>query len=339
MVSCCMVSQRIVTWLRSSIGSVGLALALTAAFGTAPALAEKVVPESREQVNYSYAPLIKQVAPAVVNIYTKRTIRQSRSMMFDDPVFKRFFEDRFSFGPQRDRQQSSLGSGVMVGEGGVVVTNRHVINGADEITVVLSDRREFDARIILSDERSDLAVLQIDAEGEDLPYLAFENSDDIEVGDLVFAIGNPFGVGQTVTSGIVSAVARTEVGTSDYEFFIQTDAAINPGNSGGALVGLDGKLYGVNTVILSRSGGSHGVGFAIPANMVAHVVESALTDGKVIRPWLGGSGQQVTAGIAESVGLDRPTGVLVNHIHPKGPAKAAGLQVGDIMLEIGGQEV
>ena len=305
----------------------------------APVQAEKVVPESRAQAQLSYAPLIREVAPAVVNIYTKRTVRQSRSMMFDDPVFQRFFGDRFSFGPQRERQQHSLGSGVLVGEGGIVITNGHVIAGADEITVVLNDRREFEAELILSDDRTDLAVLRIDAGDEDLPYLAFEDSDDIEVGDLVFAIGNPFGVGQTVTSGIVSAVARTEVGVNDYEFFIQTDAAINPGNSGGALVGLDGKLYGINTVILSRSGGSHGVGFAIPANMVSRVVESALTDGKVIRPWFGASGQTVTADIADSLGLERPSGVLINSLYDGGPADESGLEIGDVVLEIEGREV
>ena len=307
--------------------------------GPSWAQAEKGVPESREQVMLSYAPVVRQVSPAVVNIYTSRTVRQSRSMMFDDPIFQRFFGDRFTFGPQRERQQNSLGSGVLVREGGIVITNGHVIAGADEITVVLNDRREFKADVILADDRTDLAVLRIDAGDEELPYLTFQNSDDIEVGDLVFAIGNPFGVGQTVTSGIVSAVARTEVGISDYEFFIQTDAAINPGNSGGALVGLDGTLYGINTVILSRSGGSHGVGFAIPANMVARVVDSALTDGKVIRPWLGAAGQTVTADIADSLSLDRPTGVLVNNIYDGGPADDSGLEIGDVVLTIEGREV
>ncbi|MFN3233736.1 MAG: Do family serine endopeptidase [Alphaproteobacteria bacterium] len=303
---------------------------------------EKIIPPSREAVQYSYAPLIREVAPAVVNIYTTRMVQRSRSLMFNDPFFRQFFGDRFGRGddePQERKQNHSLGSGVLVGEGGVVVTNNHVVAGADEIVVVLADRREFVAEVIVADERTDLAVLRIDTNGEDLPHLTFQDSDDVEVGDLVFAIGNPFGIGQTVTSGIVSAVARTQVGISDYEFFIQTDAAINPGNSGGALVGIDGTLYGINTVILSRSGGSHGVGFAIPANMVSRVVSDAITEGKVVRAWLGASGQPVTSALAESLGLDRPIGALVNSIYEGGPADDAGLEVGDVVLEIEGNPV
>jgi Do/DeqQ family serine protease len=322
----------------STVVLVAMVTGLITGLG-APARAEKVVPDASSGIEYSYAPLIKQVAPAVVNIYTTRTIRQSRQSPFSGSIFEQFFGDRFSFGSPGERQQSSLGSGVIVGADGVVVTNRHVIAGADEITVALADRREFIAELVLEDERSDLAVLRIDTQGEILPSLAFRDSDDVEVGDIVFAIGNPFGVGQTVTSGIVSGVAVSDIGISDYESFIQTDAAINPGNSGGALIGLDGTLFGINTVILSRSGGSHGVGFAIPSNLVARVVESALTDGKIIRPWFGASGQTVTSDIAESLGLDRPRGVMINAIHQGGPADRGGIQVGDVIMDLMGREM
>lgn len=303
-----------------------------------PATAERVVPTSPAQVEYSYAPVIADVAPAVVNIYTKRIVRNNGNRLLNDPFFKQFFGDRFSFGPQ-ERVQNSLGSGVVVRPDGIVVTNNHVIQGADQITVALSDRREFEAEVVLTDERTDLAILKISPGGEPLKYLEFRDSDTVLVGDIVFAIGNPFGVGKTVTSGIVSAVARSEVGVSDFQSFIQTDAAINPGNSGGALVGLDGRLFGINTVILSRSGGSNGVGFAIPSNMVSYVVDSALTDGKVVRPWLGVSGQPVTSDIAQSVGLDRPGGVLINELYRDGPAEKAGLRVGDIVTEAMGRDV
>ncbi|MDX1580234.1 MAG: Do family serine endopeptidase, partial [Alphaproteobacteria bacterium] len=293
--------------------------------------------DTAPQQMYSYAPLVQQVAPAVVNIYTKRTIRTSGSSLFNDPFFRRFFGEEF--GQPREREQRSLGSGVIVRKDGIVVTNRHVIAGADQITVSFADRREFEAELILEDEQTDLAVLRIDAGAEDLPALEFADSDTAQVGDIVFAIGNPFGVGQTVTSGIVSAMARTEVGVSDYDFFIQTDAAINPGNSGGALVGMDGKLYGINTVILSRSGGSHGIGFAIPANMVSRVVKGAITDGKIVRPWLGAGGQAVDNDLAQSIGLDRPGGVMINRLYGGGPAENAGLRAGDVVLSVNGFEI
>ncbi|MBI1182567.1 MAG: Do family serine endopeptidase [Alphaproteobacteria bacterium] len=298
--------------------------------------AAKVVPQDPSFLNYSYAPLIKKVAPAVVNIYTTRMVRNAGPLIFNDPFFQQFFGDRFGGQPQ---EQRSLGSGVIVRPNGIVVTNHHVIDGADEIVVVLNDRREFKAKVVVDDERSDLAVLKLDTDSTSLPTLQFRDSDSIEVGDVVFAIGNPFGVGQTVTHGIVSAVARTQMGISDYEFFIQTDAAINPGNSGGALVGLDGKLFGINTMILSRSGGSQGVGFAIPANMVARVVDAALNGGKIIRPWFGATGQEITADLADSLGLDRPGGVLINGVYKGGPADRAGLKVGDIVLELDGRQV
>src|SRR5579864_5187850 len=238
-----------------------------ASFSIAP-VAEaqnRAPPTSRDVIRLSFAPVVKKAAPAVVNVYSRRVV-QTRSPFFDDPMFRQFFGDQSPFGLPRQRVQQSLGSGVILDASGIIVTNRHVVQAAEEITVVLSDRREFEAKLLLSDEHADLAVLKIDAHDEKLPTLELGDSDQVEVGDLVLAIGNPFGVGQTVTSGIVSALARTGIG-SDVSSFIQTDAAINPGNSGGALVDLDGKLVGINTAIFSQSGGSVGIGFAIPANM------------------------------------------------------------------------
>lgn len=290
---------------------------------------EVVTPQSAEQVKLSFAPVVKQTAPAVVNIYTSRTVQVSNS-------FYRFFFDR---GMPRDRVQRSLGSGVIVRGDGVIVTNNHVVGDADEVRVVLADRREFEAEVLLADERTDLAVLKIDTQNEVLPTLALGDSDALDVGDLVIAIGNPFGVGQTVTSGIVSAVARTGVGISDYQFFIQTDAAINPGNSGGALVGLDGKLIGVNTAIFTRSGGSIGLGFAIPANMVEVIVDAAVNDGRIQRPWFGAEGQPVTSDIAQSLGLPLPSGVLINNVYEASPAESAGIQAGDVVLAVNGRNV
>jgi serine protease Do len=299
---------------------------------------DKVVPNSRTEIVLSFAPVVKQVAPAVVNIYAQRIVRQrSLSPLFDDPFFRRFFGE--SFGTQRQEVQNSLGSGVIVDESGLVVTNHHVVAGASEITVVLSDRREFAAELVVDDERSDLAVLRIDPRGEKLPVVALKDSDQAEVGDLVLAIGNPFGVGQTVTSGIVSALARTQVDISDFNSFIQTDAAINPGNSGGALVTLDGKLIGINTAIYSRSGGSIGIGFAVPSNMVRTVIASARNGGGIMRPWLGLFGQGVTVDLAEGLGLDRPQGVIVSQIYQSGPADQAGLQLGDVIVSVDGRPV
>ena len=301
-------------------------------------MAQKRVPENRAQIGLSFAPLVKRVAPAVVNIYAKRAIQARRSPFFDDPFFRRFFGENF-LGRPRSRIQNSLGSGVILGAEGIVVTNHHVIDKAEEITVVLSDRREFDAKVVLTDERTDLAVLRVDTGGEKLPFLEFHDSDELDVGDLVLAIGNPFGVGQTVTSGIVSALARAARGVSDFSFFIQTDAAINPGNSGGALVTMDGRLVGINTAIYSRSGGSLGIGFAIPSNMVRTVVASAVKGGKLVRPWFGAAGQAVTPDLAASLGLKRPVGVIISNIYPKGPAARAGLRIGDVITAINGREV
>ncbi len=307
-----------------------------------PAVAakEKVIPASRAEVESSYAPLVKRVAPAVVNVFSRRPVKEvRRSPFFDDPFFRRFFGEDFRFGRPQKRMQDSLGSGVVVRSEGVIVTNYHVVKGSDEIKVALADRREFEARLVLADERTDLAVLRIDTGDEQLPSLRLRDSNELEVGDIVLAIGNPFGVGQTVTSGIVSALARTPVGITDFGFFIQTDAAINPGNSGGALVTLDGKLAGINTAIYSRSGGSMGIGFAIPANMVAAVIKGVLEGGRLRRPWLGVSGQTVTPEIASSLGLDRPGGIIVSGVYKSGPADRGGVRIGDVIIGIDGREV
>ena len=302
-------------------------------------LAQKRVPESRQEITLSFAPLVKKAAPAVVNIYTKRVVQSRQSPFLNDPFFRQFFGDAFNFGNGRKRVENSLGSGVIVRSEGIIVTNHHVIDKADPITVVLADRRELDAKVILSDEKTDLAILRVDTGGEKLPILEFHDSDELEVGDLVLAIGNPFGVGQTVTSGIISALARAAEGVSDYSFFIQTDAAINPGNSGGALITLDGRLAGINTAIYSRSGGSQGIGFAIPGNMVRRVVEGAVSGAKLVRPWFGATGQSVTTDLAGALGLRRPVGVLISDLYPGGPAQRAGLQPGDVVTEINGREV
>ena len=305
-----------------------------------PAAAEKQVPASKDQIQLSFAPLVKKAAPAVVNIYTRKVVRRrAMAPLFDDPFFRRFFGEGFGFETPRAPVQNSLGSGVIVGADGLVITNHHVIEGADEITVVLADRREFEAKVVGTDKRSDLAVLRLDTGGEALPFLELRDSDELQVGDLVLAIGNPFGVGQTVTSGIVSALARTQVGISDLRSFTQTDAAINPGNSGGALIGMDGRLVGINTAIFSKSGGSLGIGFAIPSNMVRTVIAGITGGGRLVRPWLGAWGQGVGADIAASLGLARPAGVLVNAVHAAGPAGRAGVKVGDVLLAVNGHEV
>jgi Do/DeqQ family serine protease len=315
------------------------------AFSTAVLLAAIVVAGASAQerrvpgineLRLSYAPVVQHVAPAVVNVYAAKTV-QNRNPLFDDPIFRRFFGVPGGGGPQVQR---SLGSGVIVDSSGLIVTNVHVIEGADEVKVSLADKREFEATIVLKDKRSDLAVLQIKDSHERFPTLDFANSDALQVGDVVLAIGNPFGVGQTVTHGIVSALARTQVGVTDYQFFIQTDAAINPGNSGGALVDLTGRLVGINTAIFSRSGGSQGVGFAIPANMVRVVVASAKGgSGAVKRPWLGAKLQAVTADIADSMGLKRPAGALVASVLSGSPADRAGLKAGDVIVSVDGQSV
>ncbi len=297
---------------------------------------ERVLPNSLNQLRLSYAPIVQRVQPAVVNVYAAKVIQNSNPLL-DDPIFRRFFGVP---GQQPEQMQRSLGSGVMVDPSGLVVTNNHVIEGADQVKVSLADKREFEAEIILKDSRSDLAVLRLKDAKEKFPTLDFANSDELLVGDVVLAIGNPFGVGQTVTHGIVSALARTQVGITDYQFFIQTDAAINPGNSGGALVDMTGKLAGINTAIFSRSGGSQGIGFAIPANMVRVVVASAKGGGTAVkRPWLGARLQAVTPEIAETLGLPRPTGALVASVVSGSPAARAGVKLSDLIMSIDGQAV
>jgi Do/DeqQ family serine protease len=286
--------------------------------------------------------VVQRVAPAVVNVYAAKTV-QNRNPLFEDPIFRRFFGvpgGGPGGGGPGSQVQRSLGSGVIVDGTGLIVTNNHVVEGADEMKVSLSDKREFEATLVLKDQRTDLAILRIKGATEKFPFLDFANSDALEVGDIVLAIGNPFGVGQTVTHGIVSALARTQVGITDYQFFIQTDAAINPGNSGGALVDLTGKLVGVNTAIFSRSGGSQGVGFAIPANMVQVVVASAKGGSSAVkRPWLGAKLQQVTPEIADSMSLKRPAGALIASVATAGPAAKAGLKAGDVITSVDGQAV
>jgi Do/DeqQ family serine protease len=303
---------------------------------------ERRVPASPNELRLSYAPVVQRAAPAVVNVYAAKTV-SVRNSLFDDPIFRRFFGapgGPGGPGGPGEQMQRSLGSGVLVDATGLVVTNNHVIEGADQVKVSLSDKREFEAEIVLKDSRSDLSVLRIKAQNERFPALEFADSDALEVGDVVLAIGNPFAVGQTVTHGIVSAVARTQVGITDYQFFIQTDAAINPGNSGGALVDLGARLIGINTAIFSRSGGSQGIGFAIPANMVRVVVASAKSGGSTVkRPWLGARLQAVTPEIAESLGLKRPTGALIASVTPASPAGRAGLKSSDLIVAIDGQAV
>jgi Do/DeqQ family serine protease len=321
---------------RLRIPAVLAAVSLGFAALAQPAAAqERRVPESLGQLQLSFAPIVQRAAPAVVNVYAAHLV-ENRNPFFDDPFFRQFFGG----GVPGEQVQRSLGSGVIIDPSGLVVTNFHVIKDASEIKVALADKREFDAAIVLKDQRSDLAVLRIKDAHERFPTLEFGDSDRLQVGDVVLAIGDPFGVGQTVTHGIVSAVARTEVGISDYQFFIQTDAAINPGNSGGALVDMSGRLIGINTAIYSRSGGSQGIGFAIPSNMVRVVVASAKGGSKAVqRPWLGAKLQQVTPDIADSLGLKRPSGALVASVVADSPAARAGIRTGDVIVSVDGTEV
>lgn len=297
----------------------------------------KKIPDSNEEMQLSFAPLVKQAAPAVVNIYSTRKIQvKDTSPFINDPLFRHFFGNNFGTGVT-ERQENSLGSGVIVKADGLIITSNHVIEKSDAIHVVLADRREFEAKVILSDEKTDLALLKINA--KDLPFLSLMNSDNLEVGDIVLAIGNPFGVGQTVTQGIISATARTTVGISDYQFFIQTDASINPGNSGGALITTNGKLAGINTAIYTQSGGSNGIGFAIPANMVTTVIEHGVEGDKIVRPWLGVTARPVTQEVATALGMDKPKGALIETLYPNGPFQSAGMKVGDVVLTIDGVSI
>ncbi len=317
-------------WLPYLLGTALLGGPAIAHAQQVPADVTRVVPSSQSQVQLSYSPVVKQTAPAVVNVFTSRTVKtRARSSFFDQ-----------MFGMQRaprDRVESSLGSGVIVRSNGIIVTNAHVVKGADELKVVLSDRREFEAKVVAQDEETDLAILRIDTEGELMPTLRVGADSEPEIGDIVLAIGNPFGVGQTVTSGIISALGRTNV--SDISSAIQTDAAVNPGNSGGALVNLNGELIGVNTAIFSRSGGSNGIGFAIPSELVERAIDSALSEGRIVRPWIGARTNGVDATMAAALGLDRARGAVINEILKGGPADKAGLDKGDVILSVAGADI
>ena len=305
---------------------------------------DSVVPQSDTEIKLSYAPLVKKVAPAVVNIYAKRNMMGGlKNPFMDDPFFGMFFNNDMFGGQLRQYLESALGSGVIVTEDGLVVTNAHVIEGAQEIKVGLADGNEYDVDVVLIDKASDLALLRVKDSKVTLPFVTLKPSETLEVGDLVLAIGNPFGVGQTVTSGIVSAQGRSSLDINDYNFFIQTDAAINPGNSGGPLVAMDGKVVGVNTAIYSRSGGSLGIGFAIPSEMVASVIAAAV-NGQVgaqgiIRPWLGVDAQNITSDIAYSIGLSSPAGALVSSVHSASPFGMAGMKQGDVILSVNGRTI
>lgn len=301
-----------------------------------PAQAESLVPQDRSDIALSFAPVAQSTAPAVVNIYARQLVQDRSNPFAGDPFFDQFFQD---FGGQQ-RVENSLGSGVIVSPDGIVVSNHHVIADATDIRVVLADRREYAAVVLLDDPQSDLAVLKVQAD-EPLPALALGDSDALMVGDLVLAIGNPFGVGQTVSSGIVSGLARSALQVGDGTgYFVQTDAPINPGNSGGALVDMAGRLVGINTAILTRDGGSNGIGFAVPSNLVAAVVAQALAgETRFSRPWAGMQAQEVDGSLAEALGLDRPLGVMITRLHPQSPFAAAGLAEGDVVLSLGGAPI
>lgn len=332
---------------RSSAAAAAIvlaALASTSAYAQVQT-PDRLAPQSRTEVTLSFAPVVRKALPSVVNVYASRAEKRQVNPLFDDPVFRRFFgggdtPGGSSGGGGGNPTSQSLGSGVIIDPTGLVVTNYHVIEGMTNVKVALADRREYEADIVLRDQRTDLAVLRLKGAGAGLPAMELGDSDALEVGDLALAIGNPFGVGQTVTQGIISANARTQAGISDYGFFVQTDAAINPGNSGGALIDMQARLVGINSAIFSKTGGSVGIGFAIPVNMVKIVVAAAKSGGsKVRRPWLGASMQGLSKEIADSIGLDRPSGALVTDVTDKSPAMQAGLKRGDVVVSVDGQIV
>ena len=284
-----------------------------------------------QQGPVTYADAVTRAAPAVANLYTTKVVNKNARPLFEDPQFRHFFGNN---APKQKRMESSLGSAVIMSPEGYLLTNNHVTMGADQIVVALKDGRETLARVIGSDPETDLAVLKIDL--KNLPAITIGRSDTLRIGDIALAIGNPFGVGQTTTMGIISATGRNQLGLNNYEDFIQTDAAINPGNSGGALVDANGNLTGINTAIFSKSGGSQGIGFAIPINLAMEVMKSIIEHGQVIRGWLGIEVQPLTPDLAESFGLSGRPGIVVAGIFRDGPAQKAGLQLGDVILSIDG---
>ncbi|WP_370271888.1 trypsin-like peptidase domain-containing protein [Pseudooceanicola nitratireducens] len=320
------------------ISCLAVALLSTAAvLNPGPLMAERV-PLTRGEISMGFAPVVREATPAVVNIYARRVVQTQSTPFANDPFFREFFR---GFGQTRPQVQNSLGSGVVLSKDGIVVSNYHVVGQAEDIRVVLNDRREFRARVLLADADSDLAILQIEDAPRNMAHLRLRDSDTVEVGELALAIGNPFGVGQTVSSGIVSGLARSGTATGSARgYFIQTDAPINPGNSGGALVDINGDLIGVNTSILTRSGGSNGIGFAIPASLVAQFVDQAQQGfARFQLPWAGISGQEVDAAMAETLGMDRPGGVIISELHPQSPFRVAGLEVGDVVTAVDGMAV
>lgn len=299
----------------------------------------EVLPSSQEQIQLTFAPIVKKVAPAVVSISAARTVEQRYSPFLDDPIFRHFFGETMPTPAPHARVQSSLGSGVLVKADGVVITNHHVIKQAEEIKVILADGREYNAEVVAQDVRTDLAALKLKTDDKNLPYLDLKDADTLQVGDLVLAVGNPFGFGQTVTSGIISGLARNSVGIKDFRSLIQTDAAINPGNSGGPLITLDGKIVGINTAIFSNTGGSIGIGFAIPSNLVLPVIASVNHGGKIIRLWLGVALKTFSPELAQKRNIPFYKGVLITEIYTNTPAEKAGLKTGDIIIEVNGHEI
>ena len=344
-------SVRFPRWFTSLMLSLGLVFggaAVGSFAGNHNILASSAVPavavsnDSRPALQTSFAPVVKKVMPSIVNVFSSKKVKNETSdslePFFNDPFFRRFFGDE-SGRPSipRERKEQSLGSGVIVSPDGYILTNNHVVDDATEVKVSLGDKREYTARVVGKDSKTDLAVLKIDQTG--LPAVTFADSKKVEVGDIVLALGNPFGVGQTVTMGIVSATGRGGLGIEEYEDFIQTDASINPGNSGGALINTDGHLIGINTAILSRSGGNQGIGFAIPANLARNVMDQIRQSGKVTRAFLGVTIQPVTSDIAKAFKLNGNEGALIADVSPNSPAEHAGLKAGDVVTKVDGQAI
>jgi Do/DeqQ family serine protease len=290
--------------------------------------------EAGENAGHGFRDAARKALPAVVHIFTRQEVKAQRHPLMNDPLFRHFFGDELEDSPRRN---SGLGSGVIVSPNGYILTNFHVVEAADEIEILLSDKRKLKARVVGADPESDLAVLQVQA--DDLPAITFGQMEDVGVGDVVLAIGNPFGVGQTVTMGIVSALGRTHLGINTFENFIQTDAAINPGNSGGALVDSKGNLIGINTAIYSRTGGSLGIGFAIPVSSARQIMEEIIKNGKVIRGWIGVEAQEITQELAESFGLPDTEGALIAGVVRGSPADQAGILPGDVLLKVNQRDI